>query len=129
MQAASANQSDADQFVIGDAVVRPTIDQTFTADQPLGVYPQLYNLKVDEKTHKNDTSIVAHASKAGQEMKTVAWTGEELQQNGDEITIQDADALKGLAPGQYHLEISATDRISKQTIARRTDFTIAPSMN
>jgi predicted phage tail protein len=34
--------------------------------------------------------------------------------------------LTALAPGQYHLEIQATDQISKQTVTRASDFTVTP---
>ena len=120
------SQIASDQFVIGDTEVRPKISQSFTADQPPGIYLQIYNFKADRITHKNDALITFHLTRKGQNVITEAITGQALQQSGTEMTIQDNAMLSSLAPGQYHLEIQATDQISKQTIARATDFTIAP---
>jgi GWxTD domain-containing protein len=45
------------QMVIGDVKVRPRMDRAFFQNQQMGVYLQVYNLKVDEKTHKPDVSV------------------------------------------------------------------------
>ena len=45
------------QFVIGSTKVRPKVDQAFPANQPMGVFLQFYNLKVDDKTHKNNATV------------------------------------------------------------------------
>jgi hypothetical protein len=115
------------QFVIGSTKVRPKLDDKFKTDQPLGIYVQFYNLKVDDTTHKNDLSLEV---KVTQGQKTVAHlekTGEDLKQTGDQITYQQVIPAKSLAPGKYKLEIQATDRLTKQTVTRTADFTITPS--
>src|SRR5262249_37837231 len=38
-------------FVIGGTKVRPCVNNVFTRDQRLGIYMQIYNLGIDEKTH------------------------------------------------------------------------------
>jgi predicted phage tail protein len=86
----------------------------------------LYNFKVDDKTHKNDASIAVRLTKNGQTISNLVKSGEDMHQTGNQITIQDVVALNSLAPGQYHLEIDATDQISKQTITRASDFTVTP---
>jgi GWxTD domain-containing protein len=128
MQPVASNQIGVGQFVIGDTKVRPKLNQTFTSDQPLGVYLQLYNFKMDDKTHKNDASITLKLTntKNGQVVSTVVKTGADLHQTGNQITIQDVVGLNSLPPGQYHLEIQATDQISKQTVTRASDFTVTP---
>ena len=123
---ASASRGGAGRFVFGDTAVQPEFEESFAGGQSLGVYLQLYNFRVNERTWRNAASIVARVAKDGHNVVTVSWTGEALHQNGDEITIQDMSTLKGLAAGQYHLRIDATDQISKQTVTRETDFTIAP---
>ena len=45
------------QFVLGDVKVRPRIDSSFTASDEMGVFLQVYNLKVDDKTHKADATV------------------------------------------------------------------------
>jgi hypothetical protein len=53
-------------------------------------------------------------------------TGEQLKQNGEQVTFQQVIAPKALAPGKYKLEIQATDLLTKQTVTRSADFTVTP---
>jgi GWxTD domain-containing protein len=126
MQPVATNQIGLGQFVIGDTKVRPKLNQSFAADQPLGVYLQLYNFKVDPKTNKNQASITLHITKNGQDVRTLVQTGDELKQTGNQITLEDTLGLVSVPPGQYHIEIQATDQISKQTVTRAADFTVTP---
>jgi len=126
MQPVATNQIGLGQFVIGDTKVRPKLNQSFAADQPLGVYLQLYNFKVDPKTNKNQASITVHITKNGQDVRTLVQTGDELKQTGNQITLEDTLGLVAVPPGQYHIEIQATDQISKQTVTRAADFTVTP---
>jgi GWxTD domain-containing protein len=114
------------QFVIGSTKVRPKLDAEFRADQPLGIYLQFYNLKVDDTTHKNDLSVDVKISTGQQTITHEVKTGEQLQQTGDQITFQRVIAPKTLPPGKYKLEIQATDQLTKQTVSRTADFTIMP---
>jgi len=126
MQPVATNQIGLGQFVIGDTKVRPKLNQSFAADQPLGVYLQLHNFKVDPKTNKNQASITVHITKNGQDVRTLVQTGDELKQTGNQITLEDTLGLVAVPPGQYHIEIQATDQISKQTVTRAADFTVTP---
>jgi GWxTD domain-containing protein len=114
------------QFVIGSTKVRPKLDAEFRADQPLGIYLQFYNLKVDDTTHKNALSVDIKISTGQQTITHEVKTGEQLQQTGDQITFQRVIAPKTLTPGKYKLEIQATDQLTKQTVSRTADFTIMP---
>ncbi len=114
------------QFVIGSTKVRPKLDAEFRADQVLGIYLQLYNLKVDDATHKNNISVDIKISTGQQTITHEVKTGEQLQQTGDQITFQRVIAPKTLTPGKYKLEIQATDQLTKQTVSRTADFTITP---
>lgn len=114
------------QFVIGSTKVRPKLDGEFRADQPLGIYLQLYNLKVDDTTHKNNVSLDIKVSAGQQTISHEVKTGEQLQQTGDQITFQRIIAPKSLTPGKYKLEIQVTDQLTKQTVTRTADFTITP---
>ena len=53
----SAHDIGLGQFVLGDVKVRPRIDASFTASDEMGVFLQVYNLKVDDKTHKADATV------------------------------------------------------------------------
>jgi GWxTD domain-containing protein len=127
IQPVASNQIGVGQFVIGELKVRPKIDQTFREDQPLGIYLQFYNFKTDDKTHKNDASILIRVTQGDHEVTRAVQSGEQLGETGDQVTIHSLVRLAGFAPGQYHIEIQATDQISKQTISRSADFTVKPT--
>ena len=100
------------------------MDQDFRADQPLGIYLQFYNFKMDDKTHKNNASITIKVTQGNRELASVVESGGELNENGEQVTIHSLVPLSAFAPGQYHLVIQATDQITKQTISRSSDFTV-----
>ena len=114
------------QFVLGSTKVRPKLDKEFHADQPLGIYLQFYNLKVDETTHKNKASLDLKVLQGDQTVIHNVKTGEELQQNGEQLTYQQVIAPRSLAPGKYKLEIQATDQLANQTVTRSEEFTVTP---
>ncbi|MBZ5700117.1 MAG: GWxTD domain-containing protein [Acidobacteriia bacterium] len=114
------------QFVLGSTKVRPKLNAEFRADQPLGIYLQFYNLKVDDKTHKNDLSLDVKVSQGQQTVAHNVKTGEQLKQNGEQVTFEQVIAPKTLPPGKYKLEIQAVDLLTKQTVSRSADFTVTP---
>jgi hypothetical protein len=129
MEPVSSKDVGVGQFVLGSTKVRPKLNGEFKSDQLLGIYVQFYNLSVDEKTHKNNVSIDAKISQGDQTVTDQVTTGEQLKQNGEQITFERVIAPKTLAPGKYKLDIQATDLVNKQTISRSADFTITPPAN
>ena len=126
MEPVSSKDVGIGQFVLGSTKVRPKLDAEFHADQPVGIYFQLYNLKVDSTTHKNNVSVDVKVNQGDQTVAHVVKTGDQIQQNGEEVTIQQMIAAKTLQPGKYKLEIQATDLLTNQTISRSADFTVTP---
>jgi GWxTD domain-containing protein len=124
IQPVATNQIGVGQFVIGELKVRPKLDQAFQTDQPLGIYLQFYNFKMDDKTHKNNATITIKVTQGVHEIARVVESGDQLNENGEQVTIHSLVPLSAFAPGQYHLDIQATDQISKQTISRSSDFTV-----
>jgi GWxTD domain-containing protein len=127
MEPVSSKDVGVGQFVLGSTKVRPKLDSEFHADQPMDIYLQLYNLKVDDATHKNNVSLDFKITQAGQTVSDQVKSGEDIQQFGEEITIQQMVAPKTLAPGKYKLEIQATDKVANQTVSRSADFTVTPA--
>jgi GWxTD domain-containing protein len=115
------------QFVIGSTKVRPKLDQTFGNNEQMGVFLQLYNLKMDEKTHKSNASVNMQVFQGDKAVAHVVETSEQLKQTGEELTIEQAIPLSALPPGKYRLQIDATDAIANQTVSRTTEFTVAPA--
>jgi GWxTD domain-containing protein len=120
------------QFVLGDVKVRPRIDKTFVPSDAMGVFLQVYNLKVDDKTHKADASVEYRVSKAGEgptnsPMLKFAIPSDKLPEHGEELTLENMITLGSLAPGKYKLEVAITDNLTKQTITPTEEFTVNPS--
>jgi len=114
------------QFVLGDMKVRPKLDRSFYQNQEMGVFMQVYNLKVDDQTHKADVSVQYRVLKDKDPNPILKFDlgADKLPAHGEELTLQDGLTLGSLAPGQYKLEIVVTDNLSKQTITPSQDFTV-----
>ncbi len=122
-----AKQIGLGQFVLGSTKVRPKLNQEFAANEKMGIFLQVYNLKVDDKSHKANASIEYHIRKGQQEVLKLVENSEQLNQTGEQITIERLLPLNSLPPGRYKLEIQATDEVSKQTISRSAEFTVKPA--
>ncbi len=112
------------QFVIGSTKVVPRLEGDFNTGEKLGIYLQLYNLKVDEKTHKASATVQYLVKKGDQDVMQFKETSEEMKQTGDQMTIERLLPLATLVPGKYTLHINATDQVANQTISRAADFTV-----
>ena len=123
-----AKQVGLGQFVLGSTKVRPKLNQEFFPDEKMGIFLQLYNLKVDDKSHRTNASVEFRVRKDQQEVWKTAETSEQLRQTGEQITIERLLPLNSLQPGRYKLEIRATDQLTNQTILRTADFTVKPAV-
>jgi len=126
MEPVSSKDVGVGQFVLGSTKVRPKLDAEFHTDQQMDVYLQFYNFKVDDKTHKNNVSLDFKVTQGDQTVTHEVKTGDQIQQNGEQITFQQVIAAKTLPPGKYKLEIQATDLVANQTVSRTADFTVTP---
>jgi len=114
-------------FVIGSTKVRPKLDQSFAPSQPMGIYFQLYNLKIDDSTHKNNASIDFEIFQGDRSIKHVVQTSEQLHQSGEQMTVQESVPLENLPPGKYRINIKATDAVANQTVSRTSEFSVTPA--
>src|SRR6266566_1394904 len=112
------------QFVLGSTKVVPRLEGDFTTADKLGIYMQVYNLKVDEKTHKASATVQYLVKKGDQDVMQFKETSEEMKQTGDQMTIERLLPLATLVPGKYTLHINATDQVANHTISRTADFTV-----
>ncbi len=128
MERVPAKQVGLGQFVLGSTKVRPKLNSEFTTADRMGVFLQIYNLKLDEKTHKASASIEYRVRKDQQDVMKFAESSEQLRQTGEQLTIEHVLPLGTLPPGRYKLEIQATDEVSKQTVSRMADFTVKPAV-
>ena len=126
MEPVSSKDVGVGQFVLGSTKVRPKLDSEFHEDQAMDIYLQFYNLKVDDKTHKNNVSLDFKITQGDQTVSHQVKTGGDIGQFGEEITVQQMVAPKTLPPGKYKLEVQATDLVANQTVTRTADFTVTP---
>ncbi len=126
MEPVSSKDVGVGQFVLGSMKVRPKLDAEFHTDQQMDIYLQFYNLKVDDKTHKNNVSVDFKITQGDQTVSHQVKTGDEIKQNGEEITIQQVIPPQTLPPGKYKLQVQATDQVANQTVSRVADFTVTP---
>ncbi|MFY9802269.1 MAG: GWxTD domain-containing protein [Candidatus Acidiferrales bacterium] len=114
------------QFVLGDVKVRPRIDASFASSDRMGVFLQVYNLKVDDKTHKPDATVQYRVIKDKETDPVLKFDlgDDKLPEHGEELTLENVITLGSLSPGKYKLEVAVTDNLAKKTITPVTEFTV-----
>ncbi len=119
-------------FVIGTMKVRPRVPPAdgkpiaFKRTQKLNFWMQVYNLSVDEKTHKPSATFEYDVVNTATN-KAVVHTTESTEQMGnigDQVTLQKTLSAGNLQPGLYRLEIKVNDNISKQTVGPTATFSV-----
>ena len=117
------------QFVLGSYKVRPRLSQEFSSSDSLGIYLQLYNLKVDKVSHKTKVSVGYRVieTKDQKEVWRAVETADHLHQGGEQLTIERLIPVSSLAPGRYTIEVTAIDALSDETVIRSTEFTVRPA--
>lgn len=126
IQPVSAKDIGLGQFVLGDVKVRPKLDGVFTSADAMGIFLQVYNLKVDDKTHRADTSVEFRVLKDKDPTPALQFDlpANQIPDHGEELTLEKRMTLGSLAPGKYKLEIAVTDNLTKQTVTPSADFTV-----
>jgi GWxTD domain-containing protein len=121
-------------FVIGAMKVRPRVGPANgkpavfkkDRDQKLNFWMQVYNLGVDEKTHKPSATfqydIINMATNKSVVQKLEST--EQMGNVGEQVTLQKTIAAANLQPGIYKIEIKVNDNISKQTIDPSAVFAV-----
>lgn len=100
-----------------------------SASDKLGIYLQLYNLKVDEATHKTQVSVAYRITqdKEPKEVWRAVGSADHLHQGGEQLTIERLIPVNTLAPGRYTIEVTAIDLLTNETVTRSTEFTVKPA--
>jgi GWxTD domain-containing protein len=121
-----SSQVGTGQFVLGSYKVRPRLSQEFSGSDKLGIYLQLYNLKLDETSRKTKVSVAYRITKDQQEIWHAVETADHLHQGGEQLTIERLIPVSSLAPGRYTIEVTAIDLLTNETVIRNSEFTIKP---
>ena len=113
-------------FVIGTTKVRPRVapadgkPAVFKRDKDpkLNFWMQVYNLGVDEKTHKPSATFEYDITNLATNKQVVqkTETTDTMGNIGEQVTLQKSIVAANLQPGTYKIEIKVNDNISKQTV-------------
>jgi GWxTD domain-containing protein len=121
-------------FVIGLNKVRPRVGPANgkpavfnrSRDPKVNFWVQVYNLGVDDKTHKPSATfeydIVNLATNKAVVQKTEST--ETMGNVGEQVTLQKSIASANLQPGVYKIDIKVNDNISKQTVNPSATFAV-----
>lgn len=119
-------------FVIGTTKVVPRVAPSdgkpavFKRNQKMNFWMQVYNLSMDEKTHKPSATVeydVVNTTTNKAVVHTVEST-DKMGNVGDQMTLQKTLAAANLGPGVYRIEIKVNDNISKQTVGPTATFAV-----
>ncbi len=119
-------------FVIGTTKVRPRVPTadgkpiSFKRNQKMNFWMQIYNLGVDDKTHKPSATIEYNVTSIATN-KSVVHTVESTDSMGnvgDQVTLEKTLAAANLQPGIYRIQIKVNDNISKQMVDPSVTFAV-----
>jgi GWxTD domain-containing protein len=127
IEAVPTSQIGTGQFVLNSYKVRPRISQEFSSTDKLGIFLQLYNLKLDEALHKTNVSVAYRIIRNHEEVWKAVETPDHLRQGGEQLTIQRYLPVASFSPGRYTIEVIAVDLLTNQTITRTAEFTLKPA--
>ena len=119
-------------FVIGTMKVRPRVPPAdgkpiaFKRNQKLNFWMQVYNLSVDEKTHKPSATFEYDVVNTATNKAVVHTTEstDSMGNVGEQVTLQKTLSAANLQPGLYRIEIKVNDNISKQTVGPTATFSV-----
>jgi GWxTD domain-containing protein len=119
-------------FVIGTTKVRPRVAPSdgkpvsFKRNQKLNFWMQVYNLSVDEKTHKASATIEYNVTDATTKKAVIhsIESTDTMGNVGDQVTLQKTLSAANLPPGLYKIEIKVNDNLSKQTVDPTATFAV-----
>jgi GWxTD domain-containing protein len=118
-------------FVIGDTKVRPRVPEagkqiSFKRDQRVNFWMQVYNLGIDQQTHKPSATVEYEITNLASH-KAIVHSVESTQQMGnigDQLTLARTLPLAAVEPGQYQVSIKVDDQVSKQSLTPTATFTV-----
>lgn len=119
-------------FVIGTTKVRPRVapsdgkPASFKRGQKVNFWMQVYNLSLDDKTHKPSATFeydIVNAATNKQVVHAVE-SSEKMGNIGEQVTLQKEVQAANLDPGVYRIQIKVSDNISKQSLGPSATFSV-----
>lgn len=120
-------------FVIGATKVRPRVAPsdgksvaTFKRNEKVNFWMQVYNLTVDDKTHKPSATVqynVINQATNKPVIHTIEST-DKMGNVGEQLTLAKTLSAANLEPGIYRIQIKVDDNLSKQTVEPTATFAV-----
>lgn len=132
MTPVSTKEIGTGMFVIGNTKIRPRVASAngkpvaFKRNQKVYFWMQVYNLGMDDKTHKPSATVeydVINAATNKAVIHTVEST-DQMGNVGDQVTLEKPLSASSLDPGVYRIQIKVNDNISKQTVGPSATFAV-----
>ena len=119
-------------FVIGTTKVRPRLagangkPPTFKRDQKVNFWMQVYNLSVNQQTHKPQATIEYNLVNAATNQAVLhrVESTDQMGNIGGQLTLEKSLSASALTPGIYRLSIKVNDNLSKQTVDPTVTFAV-----
>jgi GWxTD domain-containing protein len=113
------------QFVIGQVKVIPNVSGVYRRGEPVGVYLQIYNAGVDQTTLRPSVDVEYTLLKDGKEMGKQAedWRG--MGNSGQRLTLARLIDTRGLANGDYEIQVRIRDHVTNQQLSPTAKFSIS----
>jgi 5-hydroxyisourate hydrolase-like protein (transthyretin family) len=132
MEKVPARSVGTGSFVIGTTKVRPRVAPAdgkpvmFRRNQKVNFWMQVYNLSVDQKSHKPSATVeyeVVNSASNKSVLHAVEST-EQMGNVGEQLTLEKSLAANALLPGLYKLSIRVNDKLSKQMVDPSVTFAV-----
>jgi GWxTD domain-containing protein len=134
MEAVPTKAIGSGSFVIGTTKVRPRVAPADgkpalfkrDKDQKVNFWMQVYNLGVDEKTHKASATFEYDITNVATNKPIVqkVESTDNMGNVGDQVTLQKSISAANLQPGVYKIQIKVNDNVSKQTVDPSAVFAV-----
>ena len=131
MNSVSSHEIGNGNFVIGNTFVRPRVPTnpgtpvSYTREQELNFWMQVYNLGIDDATKSNSATVTYQITDAtGAVLLTKTLESKDIEPHSDELTVARTLPIAGLVPGKYKVTVTVNDAISKQEIAQSAPFVV-----
>ncbi|HKF48576.1 MAG TPA: GWxTD domain-containing protein [Terracidiphilus sp.] len=118
--------------VIGNTKICPRVTSgpaspvTYTRNQDLAFWMQVYNLGIDDASKSNSAKVTYQIIDTSNNNVLLEKTldSKDLGSHSDELTVEKTLPIGGLQPGKYKVTIKVNDEISKQEIAQSAPFVV-----
>jgi len=110
-------------FVFGSLKVVPNATFSYTKDQSLGIYMQVYNVAIDQATLKPSVDIEYVISQKDKDVLRFKEDGKNglSSINSQQMTLAQLIPLKDFKPGFYDVQVIVKDNVANLTITTSKD--------